>query len=201
MSPIEKQRAKVAALRAEKDRTDAEAAADLAAHSAFVLGDDAEEAAFGSAKAAALLRKAGESRVRADSLAHVLAQAEAQLTQAERAEETRVQGLRWRASLSDSAARLDAAKAVAKACADLADAYIQLVTANAKLVDSIPNNTTIDRSAGYFDMQAIEGVTRLELSRLGVAWAAKVSEPHIIEPLAEKFHRTHKWINNMASGA
>jgi hypothetical protein len=104
MSPIEKQRAKVAALRAEQQRTEAEAATDLAAHSAFVLSDDSEEAAFGSAKAAALLRKAGESRVRADSLTYVLGQAEKQLLDAERAEEKRLLAVQWKGADGHSSA-------------------------------------------------------------------------------------------------
>jgi hypothetical protein len=201
MTPIEKQREKVAKLEAELQRSETEATQTTAAHTDFLVGDDSAEGGFGSAKAAALLRKAGEARVHADAMSRALAEARKQVLQAERAEEDRMLAIRWRETFVFSDDRLTEAKIVAELCAQLAVAYPRFLLANQRMVDSMPTSATVDRVAGYMQVDQISALVRIELARCGASFVASVDQPHLVESLAERFTRAHKWIRSMATGA
>jgi hypothetical protein len=201
MSMLEKQREKVARLRAEKQKTAKEAAVTLAAHTDFLTADDLEEGAFGSAKAAALLRKAGEARERDDAMAPALAHAEQQLVQLEREEEKRVRALRWKEAEGYSGDRLTEAKAMAALLAQIAIVYPRFVAANERLVNSLPNSATVDRDAGYLRPEQLSAAVRIELARLGAGFVAAIDQPHLVESLAERFSRADKWIRSFSTEA
>lgn len=202
MSPIDKQRAKVAALQAEKQKTAKEAATTRAAHTAFLTDDSGDNSSpFGSAKAAALLRKAGDAREADDAMTHALDHAEKQLLDGERAEERRVLALRWTEANVNSAGRLTDVQTLAALLAQVAAAYTRLAESNGRLYASMPNASSIDMDAGYLRQEQIAGAVLLELARLGCPLVPAIDQPHLAEHLSVKFERVHKWIRSFAAGA
>jgi hypothetical protein len=187
----------IAKLTEQHKRAESEAAAALAAHANALLDD--EDAAFGTAKAAALLRAAGDARERLDSLTFVLAEAKNRQYEAAQNEQRIALRVRWAEAISISEERSKEAVAVAEALAQLANAYARLVDANARLFAAMPNVNTIDLDAGYLRQEQIAGAVKTELARLGCALVPTIEQPHILEHLAEKFNRTAKWVRSLAS--
>jgi len=187
----------IAKLTEQHKRAESEAAAALAAHANAMLDD--KDAAFGTAKAAALLRAAGDARERLDSLTFVLAEAKNRQYEAAQNEQRVALRVRWAEAISISDERAKEAVAVAEAIATLADAYARLVNANARLFAAMPNVNTIDLDAGYLRQEQIAGAVKTELARLGCPVVAAVDQPHILEHLSEKFNRTAKWVRSLAS--